>query len=169
MPRRQIAAVPVAILAILFASPAPGRSIPPCPEPPSASIDRRSIRIRALVSALIPSIYLKLNARAVRQKRRRARLAAPDRMQPTSDRWKTESSRDGDWEVGVVWNPLQIVRRARETARMRIRPLDRSTDRRVPVCPSRPGGGDAHRVSFEKRLERAAAEQKRRSLESRFD
>ncbi|MFB6351496.1 MAG: hypothetical protein ABEN55_05360 [Bradymonadaceae bacterium] len=140
-----------------------------CPTAPRPSATSRSAPVRAVISALVPTVYLKLKSTRLRQRDRRAGLSPPDQQTPDRGKWRIETNRDQRWEIGLLWNPVRLLRRTRDARRLRKTYRDRTRPRRQWICPALTGGAPDSSSSFEERLERAVARQKRRSLENLLD
>ena len=153
-------------VATLVATPTAVRADPTCPPLPRHKPPDRSTRVRAVIAALVPTVYVELGTTTDRQRVRRSTLSAPDRPPPTHGRLQVESDAEGRWEVGIMWDPVQLIRRSTEVTEAPAPTLRREQLRLDGICPTVAGGGDA---SFEARLERVVARQKRRSLEQLLD
>jgi len=169
--RPAIAGVSLA-LALLLAGPTRGAGARPCPQSSPTTASDRLVHLRAVLSALVPAVYIDVQSTHLSKKRRRGGLSPPDRSRqsrPELGRWNIESERDTAWEIGLMWDPVRLVRRTREASRFRSRYLRDSPPRLDGVCPSSAGEVDGNSDGFESRLDRAADRQKRRSLENLLD
>ena len=154
------------VVATLATTPTVARAGPACSPRPRQQSPDRSTRVRAIIAALVPTVYVELGTTTDRQRERRSTLAAPDRPPPAPGRFQVESESEGRWEVGVMWDPVQLIRRSTDATEAPVPTLRREQLQLDGICPTVGAGGDA---SFEARLERAAARQKRRSLEQLLD
>ena len=101
----------LAAFASLFAWSKPAGAEEPCIPATDSYSHRSDAGARPLLSALVPTLYLRIYVRGDRDGDATRRQTPPAVAQSRSLAVSVDGSRLGRWEVGLMWNPGRLLRR----------------------------------------------------------
>lgn len=157
-PRRAI----FVLLLIWSFGPTPSHAQQRCPVERPTHHHRTSLRTRAIISALMPTIYVDLRRQRQRDDDRRvARLgvAPPETARPGPGRIVLQNDRSARWELGAMWRPLAFVRRLDDLGSETVEAESPPEMIRQACAALREGSGSGD-ASLEEAIDRELAERR---------
>ena len=150
------------ILLVCSIWPTPSHAQQRCPIERPAHHHRTSLRNRAIISALMPTIYLDLRQRRQRDDDRRvARLgvAPAETARPGPGRLLLQEDRSTRWELGAMWRPLAFVRRLDDLGPTTVE-SESPPEMVRQACAALREGSDGGDASLEEAIDRELAERR---------